>query len=32
LVKKGSVFSMLYNPPFTPRFMRRNEVGVEIEP
>jgi hypothetical protein len=32
LVKKGSVFSMLYNPPFTPWFMRRNEVGVEVEP
>jgi hypothetical protein len=32
LVTKGSVFSMLYNPPFTPWFMRRNEVGVEVEP
>ncbi len=27
---KGSVFSMLYNPPFTPSFMRRNEVAIEI--
>jgi hypothetical protein len=27
---KGSVFSMLYNPPFTPGFMRRNEVAIEI--
>jgi hypothetical protein len=32
LVTKGNVFSMLYNPPFTPWFMRRNEVGVEVEP
>jgi len=30
LVTKGSVFSMLYNPPFTPWFIRRNEVGVEL--
>lgn len=29
---KGAVFTMLYNPPFTPWFMRRNEVAVEIEP
>jgi effector-binding domain-containing protein len=27
---EGSVFSMLYNPPFTPSFMRRNEVAIEI--
>jgi len=27
---KGNVFSMLYNPPFTPGFLRRNEVAVEI--
>ena len=27
---KGNVFSMLYNPPFTPSFLRRNEVAVEI--
>ena len=29
---KGTVFSMLYNAPFTPSFMRRNEVAIEIEP
>jgi hypothetical protein len=29
---KGSVFTMLYNAPFTPSFMRRNEVAVEIKP
>ena len=28
---KGSVFSMLYNPPFTPSFLRRNEVAIEIQ-
>ena len=28
---KGSVFTMLYNPPFTPSFLRRNEVAVEVE-
>ena len=28
---KGDVFTMLYNPPFTPGFLRRNEVGIEIE-
>jgi hypothetical protein len=28
---KGSVFTMLYNPPFIPGFLRRNEVAVEIE-
>jgi len=27
----GSVFSMLYNPPYTPWFMRRNEVAIEVE-
>jgi hypothetical protein len=27
----GQVFSMRYNGPFTPWFMRRNEVAVEIE-
>lgn len=28
---KGDIFSMLYNPPFTPWFMRRNEVAIEVE-
>jgi hypothetical protein len=28
---KGSVFSMLYNPPFTPGFLRRNEVAIEVQ-
>jgi hypothetical protein len=28
---KGNVFTMLYNPPFLPGFLRRNEVAVEIE-
>jgi hypothetical protein len=27
----GPVFSMLYNPPFTPSFLRRNEVAIEIQ-
>ncbi|MGZ4851490.1 MAG: heme-binding protein [Candidatus Bathyarchaeia archaeon] len=25
---KGKVFTMLYNPPFIPGFLRRNEVAV----
>jgi len=29
--QKDAVFLMRYNPPFTPGFMRTNEVGVEIE-
>jgi hypothetical protein len=29
---KGNVFTMLYNPPFTPWFLRRNEVAIEVEP
>jgi hypothetical protein len=29
---KGDAFSMLYNAPFTPSFMRRNEVAIEVEP
>lgn len=28
---KGGVFTMLYNPPFTPGFLRRNEVAIEVE-
>ena len=28
---KGSIFTMLYNPPFIPGFLRRNEVAIEIE-
>jgi hypothetical protein len=28
---KGNIFTMLYNPPFIPGFLRRNEVAIEIE-
>lgn len=28
---RGSVFTMLYNPPFIPGFLLRNEVAIEIE-
>jgi hypothetical protein len=28
---RGSVFTMLYNPPFIPGFLRRNEVAIEID-
>ncbi len=28
---KGNVFTMLYNPPFIPGFLRRNEVAVEVD-
>ena len=28
---RGSVFTMLYNPPFIPGFLRRNEVAIETE-
>jgi len=31
IMTRGGVFAMLYNPPFTPSFLRRNEVAVEIE-
>jgi hypothetical protein len=31
ITTKGSVFTMLYNPPFTPSFLRRNEVAIEVE-
>ena len=27
----GKVFTMLYNPPFTPSFLRRNEVAIEVK-
>jgi len=30
--RKGEVFSMRYDGPFKPWFMRRNEVAVEVEP
>jgi len=32
MTTKGSVFTMLYNPPFTPSFLRRNEVAIEVAP
>ena len=28
---KGNVFTMLYNAPYTPWFMRRNEVAIEVK-
>ena len=30
LKAKGEPFLMRYNPPFTPGFLRRNELGIEI--
>jgi hypothetical protein len=32
LKTRGTVFSMLYNAPYTPWFLRRNEVAIEVEP
>ena len=32
LETEGKVFSMRYNSPFTPWFMRRNEVAIQINP
>lgn len=32
LVPSGDTFLMRYNPPFTPGFLRRNEVAVEVGP
>ena len=31
LKTKGNVFVMRYSGPFTPWFLRRNEVAIEIE-
>ncbi|XHH09263.1 MAG: heme-binding protein [Candidatus Bathyarchaeia archaeon] len=28
---KGNVFTMLYNPPYIPGFLRRNEVAIEVK-
>jgi effector-binding domain-containing protein len=28
---RDAVFTMLYNPPFTPSFLRRNEVAIEVQ-
>ncbi len=28
---KSSVFTMLYNPPYIPGFLRRNEVAIEVD-
>lgn len=32
LKTRGEPFLMRYNPPFTPGFLRRNEIGIEIAP
>jgi hypothetical protein len=32
LATRGEPFLMRYNPPFTPGFLRRNEIGIEIGP
>ncbi|MEM2125202.1 MAG: heme-binding protein [Candidatus Methanosuratincola sp.] len=31
ITTRGPLFTMLYNPPYTPWFLRRNEIAVEIE-
>lgn len=31
IATKGPLFAMLYNPPFTPSFLRRNEVAIEVQ-
>ncbi len=31
LIAKGRPFLMRYNSPFTPGFLRRNEIGIEID-
>jgi hypothetical protein len=30
IATKGEAFAMRYNPPFTPWFLRRNEVAIEV--
>jgi len=32
IATKGRAFTMRYNPPFMPWFMRRNEVAIEVIP
>lgn len=32
LATGGEPFLMRYNPPFTPGFLRRNEIGIEVGP
>lgn len=32
LETRGKPFLMRYNPPFTPGFLRRNEIGIEVAP
>lgn len=32
IARTGEYFTAVYNPPFTPPFMRRNEIHVEIDP
>jgi hypothetical protein len=28
---KGNTFTMLYNPPYIPGFLRRNEIAIETQ-